>query len=227
MTPPSSGALTKNDYAYAQLRELILTGKLEPGSRIDQGALSRELGVSTTPLREAIRRLSGEGMVLLSAHRDVRVSTVSAAEATHLFEVRATLDPLAAGLAAERRSEDDLRMIRDAAAQLVPLTDLGDATAPEALDAHRKFHRAIYTASRNPILIDELERLWDKADRYRLIGLRSRRDSGKDAARIDGEHRSIVAAIGDGDGTLAADLMRRHIEGSLGRRAIDALSENL
>lgn len=219
------GTFTKNDYAYARLRGLILSGELAPDSRIDQGALSRELGLSTTPLREAIRRLASEGLVQLAAHRDARVSPVSAAEATHLLEVRETLDPLAAGLAALRRTDGDLAEIRDAASALRPLSASHGAPDDAALQAHRRFHRAIYTAAHNPVLTGELDRLWDKADRYRLIGLRSRGDSPEDTARIDAEHRALVAAVAAGDRPRSEAVMRDHIRGSLGRHAVEALSD--
>lgn len=218
------GTFTKNDYAYAQLRTLILSGELAPGSRIDQGKLSGELGVSTTPLREAIRRLTSEGLVQLAAHRDARVTAVSADEAIYLLEVRESLDPLAAGLAAERRTDDELAEIHDAASALRPLTLPTGEPEEDALQAHRRFHRAIYTASHNPVLIDEPDRLWDKADRYRLIGLRTRGDSPSDASRIDNEHRTLVIAIDDRDRTQADSTMREHIRNSLGHRAVDILS---
>ena len=99
---------TKNDYVYAQLRTRILTGELEAGSVIGQARLASELGVSTTPLREAIRRLAAEGMIDLEAHRDARVTEVTADEARHLYQVRESLDPLATSLAARNRTGADL-----------------------------------------------------------------------------------------------------------------------
>ncbi|WP_413768138.1 GntR family transcriptional regulator [Rhodococcus pyridinivorans] len=221
MTAPG-GVFTKNDYAYAELRRQILTGELAPGSVIPQAKLAAEIGVSTTPLREAIRRLSAEGLVTLEAHRDARVTTVSAAEAAHLYQVRETLDPLAASLAAQTRTASDIALISNAFDRLSPITG---ATDPDALMRHRDFHRAVYRASANPILVDILERLWDKADRYRIIGLAHRGDSPADLARVEAEHREIMEAVADGDAVRADAVMRTHIRASLGRRAIDALNE--
>ena len=215
-----AGVFTKNDYAYAQVRSRILTGELPPGAVISQARLAEELGVSTTPLREAIRRLAAEGMILLEAHRDAHVSTVSAQEARHLHEVRERVDPLAAGLAAERRTEEQLKQMNDALTRLTPLRG---ATSLDALTAHREFHRAVYRASGNAILVDILEQLWDKSDRYRLIGLRARADSPDDSARIKGEHEEIFAAVKAGDATRAQDVMQLHVRKSLGRHAITAL----
>jgi DNA-binding GntR family transcriptional regulator len=216
---PAAGILTKNDYAYAELRARILTGELEAGSVIPQAKLAQELGLSTTPLREAIR-LAAEGMIQLEAHRDARVTDLSAAEARHLYEVRESVDPLAAALAAGRRTDADLAHISRALGQLTPIRD---ATNLDALMAHREFHRAVYRASGNPILVDILEKLWDKADRYRLVGLRASCDTADDSARVAAEHQAIFDAVADADALAASEIMRKHIQGSLGRRAIIAL----
>lgn len=220
MQDPPRGILTKNDYAYVELRDRILSGALPAGSAIPQARVAQEIGVSTTPLREAVRRLAAEGFIRLEAHRDARVAEVTAAEARHLYEVRESADPLAASLAAARRTEEDLRRIRAAEAELAPIT--GDGSV-RALAAHREFHRSVYEASGNPILIDILERLWDKADRYRMVGLRSRGDSDDDSLRVAAEHREIAEAVEAGASERAAEAMRVHIQGSLGHRAIDAL----
>ncbi|MBG6218664.1 DNA-binding GntR family transcriptional regulator [Arthrobacter sp. CAN_A6] len=218
----TAGVFTKNDYAYAEVRSRILTGELEPGSVISQARLADELGVSTTPLREAIRRLAAEGMILLEAHRDARVTTVSAHEAKHLYEVRESVDPLAARLAAERRTDEDISHMSRA---LDALTPLRGAATLDSLMAHREFHRSIYRASGNPILIDMLEKLWDKADRYRLIGLRTTSDSADDNARVSAEHQALLDAVKAQDADRAQQTMRDHITHSLGRRAITALEE--
>lgn len=222
MTTPG-GMFTKNDYAYAELQRRILTGVLPAGAVIPQAKLAAEIGVSTTPLREAIRRLSAEGMVELEAHRDARVTPVSANEARHLYQVRENLDPLAAALAARTRTAADIAAISNAFDRLSPIASASDV---DALVRHREFHRTVYRASGNPVLIDILERLWDKADRYRVIGLSHRGDSPNDRSRVTAEHRAIMEAVADGDTERADAVMREHIGNSLGRRAIDALAED-
>ena len=222
MTTPG-GMFTKNDYAYAELQRRILTGVLPAGAVIPQAKLAAEIGVSTTPLREAIRRLSAEGMVELEAHRDARVTPVSADEARHLYQVRENLDPLAAALAAQTRTASDIAAISAAFDRLSPIASESDL---DALVRHREFHRTVYRASGNPVLIDILERLWDKADRYRVIGLSHRGDSPEDRSRVTAEHRAIMEAVADGDADRANAVMREHIGNSLGRRAIDALAED-
>lgn len=210
--------VTKNDYAYHKLKELIVTCELAPGETIQQSALAAKIGVSTTPLREAIRRLSGEGLIDLAAHKNTKVSGVSADEARHLLEVRRALEPLAVQLAAERRTDEDLAQIKANLARLEPVYRDVDA-----LQAHRVFHRSVYLASKNPILIDELERLWSKADRYRVIALSKKDISPAREAQIKSEHQEIVDAIADKDGESARAVMLLHVGRSLGSQAVHLL----
>jgi DNA-binding GntR family transcriptional regulator len=216
-------ALTKNAYAYEELRRRILTGDIAQGSVLSQSHLAKEIGVSTTPLREALRRLAAEGLVQLESHRDARVAALTAEEARDLYVIRENLDPLAAGLAAQSRTPADIANIESTLGQLTPLHD---ATDLAAMTVHREFHRAIYNASHNPLLIGILEGLWDKADRYRQIGLKSQKDSENDRLRVQEEHIQIAAAVVAGDADRAQDIMRQHVLGSLGRRAISVLAKD-
>jgi DNA-binding GntR family transcriptional regulator len=216
--PPT---LTKNAYAYEQVRLRIMNGELVPGQPLAQSKLAAELGVSLTPMREALRRLDAEGLVSIDAHKNACVAALTDTEARNLFTVRERLDPMAAALAAEHRTESDIAAIKTAAAAMKPLNK---GTDLEALGAHRAFHRAIYRASHNELLINILESLWDKADRYRQIGLKERHDSAAEIKRIDAEHRNIMKAVIDGDAVAAEAAMTAHVRGSLGRRAIDILS---
>src|ERR671929_22913 len=97
VTEHEIGVATKSELAYARVREMVLGGELEPGSVLNQATLARRIGVSTTPLREALRRLAQQGLVELGAHRDARVAPLDAAEARDLLELRQDLDPLGAG----------------------------------------------------------------------------------------------------------------------------------
>ena len=107
MSLPAEPYATKSDYAYTRVRDLILSGDLAPGMVINQEVLAKEIGISTTPLREALRRLAQNGLVTLGAHRDARVTMLDAEEARDLVELRRVLDPMAASLAAERRTKAD------------------------------------------------------------------------------------------------------------------------
>lgn len=212
--------VTKSDFAYAQVRNRILTGEYRPGTVVNQAALAAELGISTTPLRESLRRLKAEGLIELDAHRDARVTELSAEEARDLLELRRALDPLAAGLAAERRTKSDIAEMRLALSELQPLPNEPGVVD---LDAHRRFHRAVYNASHNDLLILTLDGLWDKADRYRRVGLEEKRPQPeRDQAAT--EHRELAAAVIAGDSDGATRIMLSHIRSSLGAKAALRLS---
>jgi DNA-binding GntR family transcriptional regulator len=211
---------TKSDFAYALVRNKILANEYSPGTVLNQAMLARDLGISTTPLREALRRLKSEGLVELDAHRDARVTDLSAEEARDLLEMRRALDPLAAALAAERRSTADIAAMRTAFGRLKPLPD-----QPEVADlvAHRDFHRAIYAASHNELLITTLDGLWDKADRYRMVALREKRDQ-PERDETAAEHLAMFEAVIAGDNDRAETVMRKHIRSSLGAKALSRLA---
>jgi len=214
--------MTKSDLAYTRVRGLILSGQLAPGAVLPQVALAQTIGMSTTPLREALRRLKQEGLVELDAHRDARVRALDAAEARDLLELRGSLDPLAASLAAERRTEDDLAAVRAAFDGLQALS-----TRPSAsqLESHHRFHAAIHRASHNALLVEVLDGLWVKTDRYRRHGLEAGRSDDEREARAT-EHRLLFEAVRDGDPETAAAVMRRHVESSLGARSLDRLADD-
>lgn len=211
---------TKSDLAYTRVRELILAGELAPGEVLPQAALARAIGMSTTPLREALRRLKQEGLVELDAHRDARVRPLDADEARDLLELRRTLDPLAASLAAHRRTADDLTEVTAALGGLETLTS---SPSVAELQSHRRFHAAIHRASHNTLLVQVLDGLWVKTDRYRRHGLEADRSDDERNARA-AEHVLLFEAVRDGDAGTAARLMLRHVETSLGARSADRLA---
>lgn len=222
MTESAVAFATKSDYAYNRLREGILRGEFEPGMVLQQSQLARTIGISTTPLREAMRRLMTEGLVTLDAHRDARVSGLTGEEARDLLELRLSLDPLACSLAAQRRTHDDIARMREALRHCHPL--MSDPSIDDLVN-HRAFHSAIYEASHNDLLISTLDALWDKADRYRRLGLQVERTQ-EERDQKDGEHHGLLEAIVNGDSDTAASIMTRHISTSLGAKAATRLGVN-
>ncbi|MCW2830518.1 MAG: GntR family transcriptional regulator [Aeromicrobium sp.] len=219
MSEPAGLFVTKSDYAYARIRESILAGEYAPGEVLHQALLAKTIGISTTPLREAMRRLMTEGLVELDAHRDARVSTLTAEEARDLLEVRLSLDPLAASLAAQRRTKDDIRRMRETLSRAEPLRS---NPSVHDLTSHRAFHQAVYEASHNDLLINTLNGLWDKADRYRRLGLELVH-SQEDRDQKDREHAALFDAVVAGDTQGAHDVMLQHITTSLGAKAASQL----
>jgi DNA-binding GntR family transcriptional regulator len=220
MSEPAGLFVSKSDFAYAQIRERILSGEFEPGTVLHQATLAKTIGISTTPLREAMRRLMTEGLVELETHRDARVSSLTAEEARDLLEIRLSLDPLAASLAAQRRTKDDIRTMRETLKDVKPLPSNPSVFE---LTSHRSFHTAVYQASHNDLLISTLNSLWDKADRYRRLGLETVR-SREEVDQKDREHHDLVAAVISGDSEAAAAIMLQHINTSLGAKAASLLS---
>lgn len=196
--------LTKTDMAYWQVRQEILDGTLAPGTSLDQEALAARLGLSTTPVREALRRLESERLVVGRAHRDTFVAELSREVLEDTYAVRLNLDPLAVSLAAKFAKPEELEAISRLAHNEIS----DDPT--EQLQQNRVLHRAIYCASGNDVLIEMLDLLWDRTDRYRLITIKEERDTDKTRH----EHVEIADAVTARNGRLAAKLMTAHISKS-------------
>jgi DNA-binding GntR family transcriptional regulator len=190
---------SKAHAAYEELRHRILTGELEGGAALNQEQLAAELGVSTTPLREALRSLESEGLVRSRTHRDVIVAPLDDREIVEVYEVRRHLDGLSARLAAQNSDEEARGRIREAAKQL-------RKRHADPVAANRKFHRSIYLASGNSVLIEMLEALWNRSDRYR-------RFSRAIADRPDtvAEHEALAGAVLSGKASEAEKMMLAHI----------------
>lgn len=197
---------TKSDAAYAEIRARVLRGDLAPGSSIDQEKVAVALGISTTPLREALRRLEAEGWLDASAHREIRVSPLSVTELNELYQTRFELDPLAAALACDHVTDDQITELRQLA------KEPQRATALEQLDTNRLLHRRIYAAGGNTVLTQILDQLWDRCDRYRYLLIRDDETVNVDASV---EHLEIIDALAARSKRRIRTLMRRHLEGSL------------
>jgi DNA-binding GntR family transcriptional regulator len=194
--------VTKAEAVYAETRARILAGVLPPGLNVNQEQLAADLGVSITPLREALRRLEMEGLIRLEAHRTVVIAPLTGRELDELYVIRIELDSLAAGLAATKAPD----------AQLITIGKLArkkPAEEPVAqLERNRAFHRAVYASCGNGALIAYLDQLWDRTDRYRLILVKEELIAGP-ASRQD--HIDIADAVADRDADRAARLTRHHI----------------
>lgn len=199
--PAPLRVVTKSEAVYRELRTRILKGIVLPGSTLNQETLAAEFGVSVTPLREALRRLNTEGLVQLEAHKTVTIAPLSKRELDEIYAVRLQLDPLAASLAAEHPSDE----------QLAEIERLASAPSPEdaarQLEANRAFHRSVYSASGNRVLTETLDHLWDRTDRYRLV-LLQRGVYGFAAAK---EHVEIAAALRSRGKRQVGRLMRTHL----------------
>jgi DNA-binding FadR family transcriptional regulator len=140
-----------------------------------------------------------------------------------LFDLRLELDPYAVGLAAEHRGGDRVKAMEDALNRLEPINESARGIS---LRAHADFHRAVYEASGNPILADFLTGLWDKAERYRRHGIKLLAGSGEQRYADLHEHFELFDLIREGRVEESRDLMRHHIESSLGKLSLHELAES-
>jgi DNA-binding GntR family transcriptional regulator len=211
---PTCGATTKADGAYLEIRNQILQGKLKPGSRVDYVQLSASLDVSVTPLREALRRLEADHLVVRNAHRDVVVAALTREEAAELVTVRRELDLLAARLAAEQMSQDELVRARKLVArqdEREALRYLQDAGLPVAaggmLNVNRAFHRMVYCGSHNQVLVQYRDAISTRSERY-VIMARQINTVPPGAYRL--LHEKLLTALEARDAEAATDMMRAH-----------------
>jgi DNA-binding GntR family transcriptional regulator len=211
---PISGATTKADGAYLEMRNQILSGLLEPSSRVDYLQLSASLGVSITPLREALRRLEADHLVIRNAHRDVVIAPLTREEASELVAVRQELDLLAARLAAGQMTRDELGRARKLVAsqdEQEALRYLRDAGLPVAaggmLSVNRAFHRMVYCGSHNQVLIQCRDAISIRTERY-VIMARQLNTVPPEAYRL--MHEQLLAALEARDSGAATEMMRAH-----------------
>lgn len=153
------------EYALEQLREAIILGELPPGTPLRLDELARSLGMSISPIREAVRQLEALGLAKHVPHQGARVLDFDIEELRDLFEVRLTLESLAMRRAAEWFTPDDEDAARAALVRLDEATAGDDVR--EALRAHTAFHFTLYEASRSDWLLTMIRPGWDRAERFR------------------------------------------------------------
>jgi len=190
---------TVREVAYRRLRQLIVDGTLPPGQRIFENELADQLGISRTPLREALRQLETEGLVQMNARRGAVVAGLSAADMHEEFVIRATLEGLAIRLAAPRLSADDFRQLERQLARMQDALTRGQRAV--FLEHHRLFHLAIFDASGSPRLARMLANLLEAGERYEQLEL------AEDVLHADeiAHHRELLNLLSAGDGEHAAD----------------------
>ncbi len=204
------------DQAYAAIRAQIVQGTLERGARIHQEDLAADLGVSRTPVREALRRLAAEGLVEMRTNRGARVADVGQDDMRAAYEARLVIEPGAARLAAVERLTAPMARMRTAlSAQRRAIPNVR-----RSFDANREFHIALVQASGNDFLLQFVQRLW-----VARIGevIYERQSETPERMSLDAdEHEQIMIAIEAGNGRQAESLTRRHLADAM-RRSTDLL----
>lgn len=188
------------------LREAILNGTLQPRERLMEIQLAEELGVSRTPIREALRKLELEGFIIMIPRKGAYVADFSLRDLEDTFEVRKSLEGLAAELCAERATEEEIVEMEQLLQQKAIAIENNDMA--QLLEVDTAFHEILYRASRNERLRTIISNLREQIERFRIASLQY---PGRMKRSLE-EHRAILAAIRARDGKIANHLAQDHIE---------------
>ncbi|HPT86322.1 MAG TPA: GntR family transcriptional regulator [Bacillota bacterium] len=194
------------ELVFESLREAIISGQLRPGERMMEIQLAEEMGVSRTPVREAIRKLELEGLVEMIPRKGAYVAGLSLRDIADVFEIRRALEGLAAELAADRITDEELERLER---YLVIISEQIEAgNLEEVVQTDTDFHTLLYQASRNNRLSQIINNLREQIQRFRTTSLSY---PGRMKAALE-EHRKIVEAISSRDEEQARRIAQEHIE---------------
>ena len=197
------------DVVFETLRDAIITQVLKPGERLMEIQLADEMGVSRTPVREAIRKLELEGLVVMVPRKGAYVAGVSMKDIHEVYEVRAALEMLAVSLAAERITDEELDALeRQVLRESEEEAKDNENTLDNIVYIDTTFHDIIYQAAHNQRLVQFLNILQEQLQRFRAASL-SRPGRSKTALE---EHKQIIEALAERNGELASKLAKEHID---------------
>ena len=203
-----SAATSLADKAYVAIRDRLIMLTISPGDPIDDDALAQDLGVGRTPVREALKRLEVDRLVVSYPRRGTFATGMDISDLAHISEIRAQLEPLAARRAAERASRAGHAELEELALRIEDL-DVTKIDPAELMRWDLAVHRAIYRAAGNPHLEDVLIRYDNLATRIFCLFL----DRLPTVDEHVGEHVELLRAIAAGQADLADDLARKHVLG--------------
>lgn len=203
--------MSLNERAYQRIRDMIVHLELPPASVIDEAKLTVELQIGLTPIRQALRRLAMENLVLILPRRGTLVADLNMDNLQKIFEIRLELETLAARLAAERATAAQITQMEQLLApeMLAHAEGWGESRNELLIRIDRRAHELLSEAAHNQILADTLDSLYSHVLRLWYVNL-------KQVKALDdalAEHRQIVAAVAVGDGESAQAIMRKHISG--------------
>ncbi len=193
------------EIVFETLKEAILKGEIEPGTRMMEVQLAERLGVSRTPVREAIRQLELEGLVMMVPRKGAYVAGLSTKDCMEVLEIRAVLEGLAAQLAAKRADDHEIKQLLDISKKFSDYAAKKDIQG--LIDEDEAFHDTIYTASRNDRLIQLISSLREQVQRFRVAYI----SQFKRASDLVKEHQQILEAIAKRDSVRAKTLSEGHI----------------
>lgn len=198
--------LPLRDVVLNTLRKAILRGELKPGERLMEIQLANKLGVSRTPIREAIRKLELEGLVLMIPRKGAEVAQITEKNMQDVLEVRKALEELSVQLACERITPEQVEEMKMAAEDFRKVLKSGDVT--KIAEADVKFHDIIFAATNNQRLITLLNNLREQMYRFRVEYLKQK----ECYPQLLEEHDKLIALISGGEVEEACELMGCHID---------------
>lgn len=197
--------LPLRDVVFKTLRNAIITGELIPGERLLEISLAKRLGVSRTPVREAIRKLELEGLVVMIPRRGAHVASISRKGLCEVMEVRNVLEEFAAQLACDRIRQEEMDAMESAHAQFIHAIQSDDLL--RIVECDEKFHDAIFQAAGNERLLSIIAGLREQFYRYRMEYIRDM----DDYSILVREHEDLMNAIFHHDKDTAKEIMNTHI----------------
>ena len=198
--------LPLRDVVFNTLRQAILRGELKPGERLMELKLANKLGVSRTPIREAIRKLELEGLVIMSPRKGAEVAEITEDNLRDVLEVRGALEELAMKLACRRIEKGDIGKLKRASQNFNEALTSDDVT--KIAEADVAFHDIIYMATNNKRLIQLLNNIREQMYRYRVEHLKQK----ECYSRLSKEHKEMIIALEEGNEEVALALIKEHIE---------------
>ena len=199
--------LPLRDVVFNTLRDAILTGKLVPGERLMENQLADKLGVSRTPVREALRMLELENLVELVPRKGAQVLDMSEKDITNILEVRSALEGLATSVACKKMSKEDLQQLKNMEVDFEKA--VADNDVERFVDIDEDFHDLIFAATENDKLINIFRNLRIQLYRYRMAQAKNNDTS---MSTIVAHHRSIIRAIENHDAEEGASIAQGHIK---------------
>lgn len=197
--------LPLRDVVFNTLRQAIITGEFAPGERLMEISLANRLGVSRTPVREAIRKLELEGLVIMIPRKGAQVARITEKNLRDVIEIRTVLEEFAAVLACERIDQSGLHDLRQAHEDFTRSVENGDIL--DIVDKDETFHDTIFRATNNDRLISIINNLREQFYRYRMEYVKDIRQR----SNLVEEHRELLDAISSRDSIKAKELMKTHL----------------
>ncbi len=195
------------DAVFITLRDAIMKGILVPGQHLMELPLAHQLGVSRTPVREAIHKLELEGLVVMTPHKGARVAAISEKNLIDVLEVRTALEELAVRLACSRIDYEELEKLEEINQRFIDECRSNTTDISKIAQLDEEFHQLIYEVANNEKLLQLLNNMMSQMYRYRIehIKLRERRQV------LVGEHKMLIMALANRNEEAAIEAIHKHI----------------